>query len=238
LQTYTVKPGDTLGKIAKRFYGDAARFPLIVTANHIGDPDRLASGSQLVIPEIGTPAVTPTASPVVLSPPAGTNPTAKLNEERLRGLCPSLVTRARAMLDLCAQAGLAILVTQGLRTWEEQDKLYAIGRTVSPIGKNNVVTNAKGGQSYHNFGLAFDIVVLDSVGKADWDTNHPGWNSAARIGKSLGLDWGGDFKSLKDLPHYQYTGGLSLSHCRTVFPSGLDDLWAEVEKSDPETFNA
>jgi hypothetical protein len=239
MQTYTVKSGDTLGKIARKFYGDAARFPLIVAANHIGNPDRLPIGSQLVIPDVGI-AVTPPPSPVpvLTAVSSATSPTAKLNEQRFTQLCPSVATRGRAMVDLCAHAGLAILVTQGLRTWQEQDELYAKGRTVPPIGKQNVVTNAKGGQSYHNFGLAFDIVVLDSVGKADWDTSHPGWNTAATIGKSLGLEWGGDFKSIKDLPHYQYTGGLSLDRCRELFPTGFDGLWAEVTKSDQQTSSA
>ena len=142
------------------------------------------------------------------------------------------------MLDLCAQRGLAILVTQGLRTCEEQDRLYAKGRTSPPVGKKFIVTNAKGGQSYHNFGLAFDIVVLDSLGKADWDTNHPGWTLAAKIGKSVGLEWGGDFTTITDFPHYQYTGGLSLQRCRQLVPAGLEELWAEVHKSDSQTFNA
>jgi peptidoglycan L-alanyl-D-glutamate endopeptidase CwlK len=133
------------------------------------------------------------------------------------------------MLDLCAQAGVTLLVTQGLRTWEEQDALHAKGRTVAPIGKKYVVTNAKGGQSYHNFGLAFDIVVLDSVGKANWDATHPGWKTAATIGKSLGLAWGGDWKTFKDTPHFQYTGGLSLPHCRDLYTAGgLPEVWRAV----------
>jgi hypothetical protein len=231
MQTYTIRTGDTLGKIAKKFYGDPARFQLIVASNQIGNPDRLVPGAQLVIPDVSLPVTVPSA-PAPL--PGGTDGTTRLNEQRLSGLCPSLVTRARAMLDLCAKAGLAILITQGLRTWEEQDSLYALGRTTPPIGKGNIVTNAKGGQSFHNFGLAFDIVVLDSVGKADWDTNHPGWAMAAKIGKSLGLEWGGDFKSLKDLPHYQYTCGVSLDRCRQLFPSGLPSLWAEVHPAGPD----
>ncbi|TLY41369.1 MAG: M15 family metallopeptidase [Nitrospirae bacterium] len=94
--------------------------------------------------------------------------------------------------------------------------------------KKYIVTKAKGGQSYHNFGLAFDIVVLDSLGKADWDTNHPGWKKAGDLGKSVGLEWGGDWKSFKDLPHFQYTGGLTLEECRELFPSGLEAIWAKV----------
>jgi hypothetical protein len=154
MQTYTVRSGDTLGKIAKKFYSDAARFPLIVAANHIGNPDRLAIGAQLVIPDVGAPTI-PTAPPLPAptSTPSPNGRTTQLNEQRFAQLCPSVATRGRAMVDLCAHAGLAVLVTQGLRTWQEQDQLYAKGRTVPPIGKAFVVTNAKGGQSYHNFGL-------------------------------------------------------------------------------------
>ena len=132
------------------------------------------------------------------------------------------------MIDLCAHAGIAILVTQDLRTREEQDTLYAKGRTVPPLGKQFIVTNAKGGQSYHNFGLAFDTVVLDSVGKADWNTGHPSWARSAAIGKSLGLEWGGDWKTFKDVPHFQYTGGLTVADCRELYPSGLQAIWDKV----------
>jgi peptidoglycan L-alanyl-D-glutamate endopeptidase CwlK len=128
------------------------------------------------------------------------------------------------MLDRCAQGGLALVVTQGLRTWEEQDALYAQGRTAP--GK--IVTKARGGQSYHNFGLAFDILVLDAMGKADWDSSHPGWSQAADVGKALGLEWGGDWQTIKDQPHFQYTGGLGLDRCRLLYPKGLPAIWREV----------
>ncbi len=55
MATYTVRPGDTLGKIAKKFYGDARRFTLIVSANSIVDPDKLTVGEELAIPDV--PAV-------------------------------------------------------------------------------------------------------------------------------------------------------------------------------------
>ena len=132
------------------------------------------------------------------------------------------------MVELCASAGVAILVTQGLRTWEEQDRLYAIGRTRAPIGRKFIVTNAPGGRSWHNFGLAFDIAVLDALGKADWDTAHPGWARAGEIGKSLGLAWGGDWKAFKDLPHFQYVGDLTLAVCRQLYPSGIEAIWQRV----------
>jgi peptidoglycan L-alanyl-D-glutamate endopeptidase CwlK len=132
------------------------------------------------------------------------------------------------MIDLAAHAGLGLLVTQGLRTWAEQDALYAKGRTAPPIGKQFVVTNARGGRSWHNFGLAFDIVVLDSVGKSDWDVSHPGWSMAAELGKSVGLEWGGDWKGFKDMPHFQYTGGLTLAECRELGRGGLTPLWVRI----------
>jgi D-alanyl-D-alanine carboxypeptidase/LysM domain len=227
---YEVQAGDTLGKIAKMFYGDASRFPLIVAANDIADPDKLAVGQSLVIPDHAVASAAIRPAPPVPAAPSGeiTNPTARLNEQRLSQLHPVLATRGRSMADLCAHAGIAILITQGLRTWEEQDALYAKGRTAPPLGKKYIVTNARGGQSYHNFGLAFDIVVLDSIGKADWDTAHPSWKRAAEFGKSVGLEWGGGWKTFKDFPHFQYTGGLALTDCRKLYPSGLRAIWDRV----------
>jgi peptidoglycan L-alanyl-D-glutamate endopeptidase CwlK len=162
--------------------------------------------------------------------PAGASGrTAALSAERLASLHPIVTLRGRCMVDLCAEAGLALLVTQGLRTWAEQDALYAQGRTRAPIGKKHIVTNARGGQSWHNFGLAFDIVVLDAVGKANWDSSHPGWRKAAELGKSVGLEWGGDWRGFKDLPHFQYTGGLTLAQCRALHPGGLAAVWEKVQ---------
>jgi LysM repeat protein len=224
--SYTVQSGDTLGRIARKFYGDASRYPLIVSANRITDPDRLAVGQRLVIPDaaLAGRAFGPVTGPAPeASPPA--NP---ISAQRLSGLHPVVRARAAAFLLLCAQAGLSVMVSQGVRTWEEQDALYAKGRTVPPIGRKHVVTMAKGGRSYHNFGLAFDIVVLDAVGKADWNTAHPGWSAAGALGKSVGLEWGGDWPRFKDWPHFQYTGGLSLPECRALFPQGLDALWQRV----------
>jgi hypothetical protein len=225
MTSYTVLPGDTLGKIARRFYGDASRYPLIVSANLIADPDRLVVGQQLVIPDGG----------LALRAVGGAGPTAgaasvptPLSSQRLGRLHPLVQARGAAFLELCAHAGLSVLVSQGWRTWEEQDVLYAKGRAVPPIGRKHVVTMAKGGQSYHNFGLAFDIVVLDAVGKADWNTSHPGWSTAGALGKSVGLEWGGDWPRFKDLPHFQYTGGLSLRDCRASYAEGLDALWHRV----------
>jgi hypothetical protein len=226
---HTVKMRDTLGKLARQYYGDAGLYSLIVAANDIRDPDRLTIGQELVIPDAAAAARALVPPPPAISAPS---PLAArvvtMNEDCLRTVHPGVAARGRTMLELCARQGVGVLVTQGLRTWAEQENLYAKGRAKPPIGNKYIVTKAKGGQSYHNFGLAFDVVILDSVGKASWDTSHPGWNQAAGVGKSLGLEWGGDWTGFKDMPHFQYTGGLSLGDCRGLFPSGLQSIWDRV----------
>jgi hypothetical protein len=219
---YTIGRGDTLGNIAKRFYGSASKFPLLVAANKIPNPDKLSIGQRLVIPEA---AVALGASNAAIPNPMVVSSS---SERRIASIHPSVATRARAMVHLCSQSGVEVVITQGLRSWQEQDQLYAKGRTILPLGSEHFVTMAKGGQSYHNFGLAFDIVVLDAIGKADWDVSHSGWATAAEIGKSLGLEWGGDWKKFKDRPHFQYTGGLPLAECCSLYKSGMDSIWARV----------
>lgn len=97
--------------------------------------------------------------------------------------------------------GTTIRVTQALRTFAEQDALYAQGRT-KPGSK---VTNATGGQSIHNYGLAFDYVLMKD-GVADWTVNAD-WKKVAATFKAKGWEWGGDWKSLKDYPHLEKTFG-------------------------------
>ena len=157
------------------------------------------------------------------------SPASSISQQRLARVHPALAERVRVMAELLAKAGTEIMVTQGLRTWAEQDALYAKGRTAPPIGKKYVVTKARGGESYHNFGLAVDIVVLDALRKADWDVSHPGWAAAGRTGQSVGLEWGGMWKGFKDIPHFQYTGGLGLEQCRELYRAGgLVSVWAKV----------
>lgn len=104
----------------------------------------------------------------------------------------------------------SIRLTQGLRTIAYQNSLYAQGRTT----KGGIVTNAKGGQSNHNYGLAVDFcLILD--GKAmsynevkDFDKDAVAdWSEVVKIFKKYGWNWGGDFKSIKDSPHLEKTFG-------------------------------
>jgi peptidoglycan LD-endopeptidase CwlK len=106
-----------------------------------------------------------------------------------------------------------------LRTFAEQDALFAQGRTrlFDNSGKRlGVVTKAKGGQSIHNYGLALDIVLIkDTNGdgtfeSASWETNvdfdkdgRADWMEVVSILKKHGWTWGGDWKSFKDAPHFE-----------------------------------
>lgn len=99
---------------------------------------------------------------------------------------------------------IKMIVTQGLRTFAEQDALY------KQVPK---VTNAKGGQSIHNYGLAFDF-CLKKGKTAIWDTmkdfdgdKHSDWMEVVDLFKSKGYVWGGDFKSIKDAPHFEKSFG-------------------------------
>lgn len=106
--------------------------------------------------------------------------------------------------------GILVQLSAGFRSYAEQNALYAQGRTKP----GNIVTNAKGGYSNHNFGLAIDyFLVSDDGNTALWTVNDK-WRRVATIGKDLGFAWGGDWSSFRDYPHLEMTGGLSTAQLR------------------------
>jgi peptidoglycan L-alanyl-D-glutamate endopeptidase CwlK len=106
----------------------------------------------------------------------------------------------------------------GNRTYEEQDDLYAQGRSKP----GSIVTKAKGGQSMHNFGTAFDIGIFSMDGK-HYLGESPDYAKVGKIGKKLGLEWGGSWEFV-DEPHFQLTVGRSLAELRTAFERTGDAL--------------
>jgi peptidoglycan L-alanyl-D-glutamate endopeptidase CwlK len=131
------------------------------------------------------------------------------NSRSLDDLLPSVRRRAQAFLDACKAQGIDILITSTYRDLESQTALYAQGRTAP----GNIVTNAKAGQSYHNWHVAFDIVPLRN-GKPVWNTSGADgalWERIGKIGESAGLEWAGRWKTFREFPHFQYTGGLTLA---------------------------
>jgi peptidoglycan L-alanyl-D-glutamate endopeptidase CwlK len=163
--------------------------------------------------------------------------TQEINASRLEGLMPELATRLRSALITFEARNLHVLICQGLRTVAEQDALFFKGRNKNGkiIDKKSVVTNARGGHSYHNFGLAVDVVPLTAIGKADWVVNKgDDWEPMIDILKSHNLEWGGSWQGLKgDLGHFQLSGGHSISEIRTIFSAregqaAFDAVWQLV----------
>lgn len=131
-----------------------------------------------------------------------------INSRSLDELHPTVRERVEAFLDECEAQGIDILVTSTYRDHESQNALYAQGRT-APGRK---VTNARGGQSWHNWRCALDIVPLRN-GKPVWNTTGADWElweAIGNIGESCGLEWAGRWKTFKEYAHFQYTGGLTL----------------------------
>jgi len=127
-----------------------------------------------------------------------------INSRSLDELLPVVREKATKFIDLCKKQGIDVIITSTYRDFESQNELYAQGRT--KIGKK--VTNAKGGQSYHNFRVAFDFAPIVN-GKIDWG-NIDIFSRCGSIAESVGLEWAGRWKTFKELAHCQYTGGLSL----------------------------
>ncbi len=101
-------------------------------------------------------------------------------------------------IDACEQNhNVTIRIMEPVfRTVKDQDDLYAIGRTKG----GTIVTHAKGGQSYHNFGLAIDICVLTDSGSPNWKFDMSTFKPEA---DKFGLEWGGDWNTIKDYPHFE-----------------------------------
>ena len=127
-----------------------------------------------------------------------------VTDQRIKQLDPSVQQPATNFINNTeSQLYTQLRVTQGYRSTEEQNKLYNQGRTTP----GNIVTNAQGGESYHNYGLALDVVVMDK-GKPNW--NQQITPQIANVASKEGFAWGGNWTSLKDYPHFQMTFGQSI----------------------------
>jgi peptidoglycan LD-endopeptidase CwlK len=126
------------------------------------------------------------------------------------GINPKVKDLAVELIKRAYHEGINVQITSGFRSYSAQNALYAQGRT----RPGNVVTNARAGQSIHNFGLAIDYVLLDWDGdRAIWTVTNE-WRRVAAIGKSLGFQWGGDWRSFRDYPHLDMQRGYSLASLR------------------------
>ena len=144
-------------------------------------------------------------------------------------LChPRLQVLAAKLVEECSNQGLIIKIGETYRTVAEQDALYAQGRTTP----GNIVTNAPGStySSYHQWGTAFDIFRNDGQGAYNEAGNFFG--RVGTIGVSLGLEWGGNWKSPVDKPHFQLPDwGSSTSGIKKVYanPDVFKKTWSAAE---------
>lgn len=125
----------------------------------------------------------------------------EISKARLQLLHPDARLIFLKFIEDCEQAfNITLRIIQGLRTFEEQDAIYAQGRTKP----GPIVSNSKSGQSYHQYGLSCDFGVL-SGNKIDWNFDYK------RLTQFMpdSMEWGGNFKSIVDKPHFQVTFGLS-----------------------------
>ncbi len=122
-------------------------------------------------------------------------------------LRPKVRRLAEELQRECEAAGISIAVTRGYRTTEEQDEFYARGRTIP----GPIVSNAKGGYSYHNYGVAFDVRPVEFK---DEEEKIKKLKRIGEIGKKLGLEWGGDWERFFDPVHFQYTAGSAIEDFR------------------------
>ena len=132
-----------------------------------------------------------------------------IDSRRILDLHPRVHRLADAHLARCKAAGITLIVTSTYRDNEAQDALYALGRTTA--GK--IRTNARGGESWHQYRLAYDVVPL-RFGKPVWGDKGDDallWHKVGEIGKSVGLEWAGDWRRFREMPHFQFTGGLTIA---------------------------
>lgn len=155
-------------------------------------------------------------------------------------LLPQVKNKLEELERLAEEANIHFIVTQTLRSQEEQLAYYAQGREsldrvnelrkiakLSPITESenrNIITRAKTvWDSYHAYGRAFDVAVVSPAGKidwgegADWDSDGVSdWVELGKLGESIGLEWGGNFSSLRDLPHFQFREGTTIAELKKV----------------------
>lgn len=159
-------------------------------------------------------------------------------------LHPELIKKVYELIELCSKNGITIGISECLRTVAEQDALYAKGRT-APGSK---VTNCKGStySSMHQWGVAFDFYLKMDV-DGDGSISDDAFNDATglfgkvgALGESIGLEWGGSWKSIKDKPHFQLPQwGSTATKLKSLYgsPEAFMKTWSSVATPAPTTPN-
>ena len=136
----------------------------------------------------------------------------KYTDKRILTLHPEIRERVELFINTVhSELGIKIRVTQANRSIPYQNELYAKGRTTP----GRIITKVKGGYSYHNYGLAFDICIIKD-GKADFKITQ----EIADLAIKMGFEWGGSWKNFKDKPHFQMTYGYTCSQLMNLKQTG------------------
>jgi len=185
-----------LWKKIQTFVGVAADgIPGDITAEAVANRLGIVKASLLPVP----------SGPATIDPRSAAN---------IATLTPAAQSKAREWLLKCLETGINVKIITGLRTYKEQDELYAQGRT-APGRK---VTNAPAGYSWHNFGVAWDFVVFDEDGQPQWES--PLMEECGKIAELLGHEWGGRWTSPQDTPHVTVKMGCTLAEARQRVKNG------------------
>lgn len=141
------------------------------------------------------------------------------NQATLNGVHPALRYKLLHLSDLLRLIGEDVLFYEGNRSIAEQNADWQVGRDENGNVIGPTVTDAKGGYSFHNFGLAVDFAPVGPLGVALSKRNMLEWAAKGRydaigsLAETIGLEWGGRWKK-KDGPHLQFTDGLSIASVR------------------------
>ena len=128
-----------------------------------------------------------------------------INSRSISDLHPKVAAMCSEFINRCKNEDIDVIITSTYRDAASQNELYAQGRTKP--GKK--VTNAKAGQSFHNWRVAFDFCPIVN-GKCQWNDTAL-FTRCGEIAESVGLEWAGRWVKFKELAHCQYTGGLRLA---------------------------
>ncbi len=147
-------------------------------------------------------------------------------------LHPIVKERTNQLVQQAADKGIVIVITDGFRSADDQNRLYEKGRSA----EGSIVTYAKGGESYHNFGLAIDFALKTPSGKVIWDMEYDGnkngkadWTEVVSLAKTLGFEWGGDWAKFKDYPHLQMDFGLTIADLQNGERPAKSSLTADTQ---------
>ncbi|MFJ5714545.1 M15 family metallopeptidase [Neobacillus sp. NPDC093127] len=147
-------------------------------------------------------------------------------------LHPIVKERTKQLVQQAADKGIVIVITDGFRSADDQNRLYEKGRSA----EGSIVTYAKGGESYHNFGLAIDFALKTPSGNVIWDMEYDGnkngkadWTEVVSLAKALGFEWGGDWAKFKDYPHLQMNFGLTIADLQNGERPAKSSLTADTQ---------